>query len=39
MNKAVTSHADQWTELIAPVQKRYDREYRVVWILAAGLAF
>ena len=28
MNKAVTSHADQWTELIAPVQKRYDREYR-----------
>ena len=28
MNKAFTSQADEWTEAIAIVQKRYDREYR-----------
>ncbi|MFM7600277.1 MAG: class I SAM-dependent methyltransferase [Pseudanabaena sp.] len=28
MNKAFTSQADEWTEAIATVQKRYDREYR-----------
>lgn len=28
MNKAFTSQADEWTEAIAPVQQRYDREYR-----------
>ena len=28
MNQAFTSQADEWTEAIAPVQKRYDREYR-----------
>ena len=28
MNKAFTSQTDEWTEAIAIVQKRYDREYR-----------
>ena len=32
MNKPFTSQgtslADEWTEAIAPVQQRYDREYR-----------
>jgi len=28
MNKSFTSQADEWTEAIAPVQQRYDREYR-----------
>ena len=28
MNKAFTSQADEWTEAISTVQKRYDREYR-----------
>ncbi|MBD2150073.1 class I SAM-dependent methyltransferase [Pseudanabaena sp. FACHB-1277] len=28
MNKAFTAHVDEWTEAIAPVQQRYDREYR-----------
>ena len=27
-NKAFTSQNDEWTAAIAPVQKRYDREYR-----------
>ncbi len=28
MNKAFTSQTDEWTEAIATVQQRYDREYR-----------
>jgi len=28
MNKAFTSQTDEWTEALATVQKRYDREYR-----------
>jgi SAM-dependent methyltransferase len=28
MNKAFTSQADKWTEAIALIQQRYDREYR-----------